>query len=271
MSLGSRLALVALALVLVVAPGAEFHPVVRHLYAAGLSNLSAELMHPAVLVFMAIALVSVLPAAGFAVAVVRAARGAAHLRAVTNVSRPARMDEFGYRLLPSDAVVVFTAGLFRPTTFVSAGAERALGHAGLRAALLHEQAHERSQDVLWRLLLQAVGRGFAFLPWIRQVVEAETLRTECEADDYAIRCGARRCDLFEAVVAASAPPASPVAAGLSDANVELRLLRLVHPDTPLPGRPTMSFIALTAAVALPAVVGHVLAIATAVGASHLVA
>jgi Zn-dependent protease with chaperone function len=239
------------------------------LYAAGLSNLSIEFTHPAVLVFLAIALVSVLPAAGFTVAMVRATGGVAHLRAVTSASRPARMDEFDYRLLPSDAVVVFTAGLVRPVTFVSAGAERALGHAGLRAALLHEQAHQRSQDVLWRLLLQAVGRGLAFVPQISQVVETETLRTECEADDYAIRRGARRRDLFEAIVASSALPASPLAAGLTDANVELRLRRLVDPEVPLPGGPTRSFLALTAAAAVPAVASHMIAAAAAVGASHL--
>jgi hypothetical protein len=237
LSRGSRLALVILAVVLMLAPAAALHPVVAHLYAAGLSNLWIELTHPPVLVVLLIGMASVLPATGFTVAMVRAARGMPHLQALMRNSRPERMETFDYRVLPSDAVLVFTAGLFRPVTFVSAGAERALGTAGLRAALLHEEAHRRSQDVMWRLLLRAIGRGFAFVPWINDMVESETLRTECAADDYAIRGGARRLDLFEAIAAALPPRANSVTAGVTDAIVELRLTRLVHPDMPLPGRP----------------------------------
>ena len=107
------------------------------------------------------------------------------------------------------------------------------------------------------------------MPWTTEIVEAETLRTECDADDYAIRNGARRLDLFEAIVAASDPPGKPLAAGLSDSNVELRLRRLVDPETPLPRRPIRRFVALTAAVALPTVAAHVIAIAAAVGTSPL--
>lgn len=269
MSRGSRLALVVLAIVLMLGPVAAFHPVVMHLSAAGLSNLSIELGHPVVSGFLAIAVVSLLPAAGFGLAILRAARGVAHLRELTRNSERAHLDGIPYRVLPADAVLVFTAGLLRPITFVSTGAERALGPARLRAALLHEQAHQRGQDVLWRLLLKAVGHGFAFVPWIKNVVETETLHTECEADNYAIRSGARRLDLFDAIVAASAPAGRPLTAGLTDSNVELRLLRLVHPETPLPGRATGSFVALTAVVALPGVVAHIIAIAAAAGASHM--
>lgn len=269
MSRGSRLALVTLAAALMLAPAAAFHPVVAHLYAAGLSNLSIELTHPSVLAFFAIALVSALPAAGFSIVIARAARGVPHVRALTQNSKPARVEEFRYRVLPSDAVLVFTAGLLRPVTFVSTGAERALGEPGLRAALLHEEAHRRNQDVAWRLLLRAIGRSFAFVGWIRDVVETETLRTECAADDYAIRGGARRLDLFEAIVSVAGAPANSLAAGLAGANVEFRLARLVHPEVPLPGRPTRSFLALAAAVALPAAAAHVIAVAAAVGTSHL--
>ena len=270
MSRGSRLALIGLAVVLVLAPVAALHPVVMHVYAAGLSNLSIELVHPMVSGFLVITVLSVLPAAGFALAMFRAMRGVAHLRALTQHSEQVQLGEFPYRLFPADDVVVFTAGLLRPITFLSTGAEQKLGPAGLRAALLHEQAHQHRRDVVWRLLLKAVGRGFAFVPSIADVVEAETLRTECEADDYAIRNGARRLDLFDAIVAASTPVGSLAAVGLTDSNVELRLLRLVHPGTPLPSRAARSFAVLAAAVALPAVAVHVIAIAAATGTSHLV-
>ncbi|MBE0607855.1 MAG: hypothetical protein IH609_00605 [Dehalococcoidia bacterium] len=269
MSRGSRLALVILAVVLMLAPAAALHPVVAHLYAAGLSNLWTELTHPPVLVVLLIAMASVLPATGFIEAMVRAGRGMPHLQALMRNSQPGRMETFDYRVLPSDAVLVFTAGLFRPVTFVSAGAERALGAAGLRAALLHEEAHRRSQDVMWRLLLRAIGRGFAFVPWINGMVESETLRTECAADDYAIRGGARRLDLFEAIVAVLPPPDTSMAVGLTDADVELRLTRLVHPDLPLPGRPARSLLALAVVVALPTVAAHAVAISAVAGTSHL--
>lgn len=269
MSRVSRFALVTLAAVLLLAPAAAFHPVVAHLYAAGLSNVSIEVTHPSVLGIFAIALISALPAVGFSVVMVRAARGVPHLRAVTENSRPARLAGFRYRVLPSDSVLVFTAGLVRPVTFVTTGAECALGRAGLRAALLHEESHRRNQDVAWRLLLSAIGNSFGFVPWIRDAVETETLRTECAADDYAIRSGVRRLDLFEAIVSAAGAPVNPSAAGLSSANVEFRLARLVEPETPLPGRPASSFLALTVAVALPAVAAHAIVIAAAVGTSHL--
>jgi hypothetical protein len=256
-----------LAVVLMLAPAAALHPMVAHLYAAGSSNLLIEATHPSVIGFSLAALVSLLPAAGFTVIVVQATRGFAYLRTLMRNSEPARMAEVHYRVLRSDAVVVFTTGLFRPVTFVSSGAERTMRSAELRAALLHEEAHQRSRDVLWRLLLGAVGGGFSFLPRIRDVVDTERLRTECAADDHAIRSGARRVDLFEAIVTASSPPANLLSAGLTDAKAEFRLWRLVHPETPLPSPPTMSFVALTAVVALPALLAHVMVIVAAF-ASH---
>lgn len=269
MSTGSRLALVTLAVALLLAPAAAVHPAATHLYAAGLSNLSIEFSHPRVFGFATVALVSALPAAGFAVSLFRTARGLGHLRNLREIGSPACLDGLHYRVLPSEGVVIFTAGLLRPTVFVSRGAERSLSRAELRAALLHERAHQLNRDVLWRLLLRTVGSAFAFLPWVARAVETETLRTECEADEYAIRSGARRCELFEAIAAATTPPAQPMAAGVSGGDVELRLTRLVHPDTPLPPPPTRSFVALAAGVALPAVVAHLVAVAAAVGTSHV--
>ena len=269
MSRGSRLALLTLTAVLILAPAVALHPAATHLYAAGLANLGIELSHPQVFGFFALALMSSLPAAGFLASLTRTACGIGSLRALSQNSHDACLDDIHYRLLPSDAVLVFTAGLVRPTIFVSAGAQRSLTRAELRAALLHEQAHQRGEDIIWRLLLRGVGGALAFAPRIGEVVEAEILRTECEADEYAIRGGARRRDLFEAIVATATPPCSLFVAGLTGANLELRLMRLVEPGIPLPGRPIRSFVVLTAAVALPAAVGHVIAIAAAAGTSHL--
>lgn len=269
MSQGSRLALLTLAVVLTLAPAATLHPAVTHLYAAGLSNVSIEFSHPRVFGFVTLALVSALPAVGFLLSLLRAVRGFGDLRRLTQASAPARLDGLHYRVLPSDAVMIFTAGVLRPTAFVSQGAERSLGRAELRAALLHERAHQLNRDVLWRLLLRAIGQAFAFLPWVARAIETETLRTECEADEYAIRGGARRRELFEAIATAAAPPAGPATVGITGANAEFRLTRLVYPETPLPRQPTRGFLALIAAVALPAVVAHIIAIAAAITTSHL--
>lgn len=271
MSRSSRVALVILAAALLVAPALTAHPAVAHLYAAGLSDLSIEMEHPRVLGFIALALLMALPAAGFLYSLLRAARGYGDLRALHRISRPARLDEFSYRVLPSDTVVVFTAGFVRPVAFVSQGAERSLGPTELRAALLHERAHQQRRDVFWRVLLKAVAGGFVFLPWVASAVEAETLRSECAADDYALRAGARRRALFNAIAAAAAPPETSFAAGVTGANAELRLTRLVYPETPLPEKPTAGFLALAAAVVLPAVIAHVVATAAAVGVSQFIA
>lgn len=264
MSNGSRQALVTVAVVLMLAPAVTLHPAVAHVYAAGVSNLWIEVEHPRVFGFVTLAAVSALPAAGFLYSFFQAALRLGHLRRLGRLSRPASLDGLDYRVLPSEATTIFTAGILWPRAFVSEGAESSLGRAELRAALLHEQAHQRNRDVLWRLLLYAVGRGLAFLPWVARAVEMATLRSECEADDYAIRAGARPRELFDAIAAAAAPPASPLTAGLTGTNVELRLTRLVHPDTPLPAQPTGRFLGLATVLALPAATAHLIGFTAAI-------
>ncbi|MBI5946972.1 MAG: M56 family metallopeptidase [Chloroflexi bacterium] len=268
MTRGSQLALVTLGLILILGPLLALHPAATHLYAAGWSDLSAEIRHPRVFGLVTMALISALPTAGFLLSLLRAERGRDHARELFQGSQPAQLGDLRYRRFPSDGVVIFTAGVFRPVAFASTGAERSLRPEQFRAALLHEQSHARRRDILWRLILTAVGRGFAFVPWVRLAVETETLRTECRADDYAIRNGANRRDLFEAIVAAASPSPAILAAGLTDASVELRLLRLVHPETPLPGPPTKSLLVLAAAAALPAGLAHATALLAAYCTTH---
>lgn len=270
MSVASRVALVALAVTLLLAPLVTLHPAVSHLYEAGLANLSVEASHPQVIVLLALTAVSALPAAGFLVSLATAARSQDGFHALLNGSDPATLEGLQYRVVPSEAVLLFTAGLFRPVVFVSSEATHTLSTAELHAALLHERAHQRNRDVLWRLLLRAVGRAFGFLPQTRRLVQAAALRAECEADEYAIRRGARRTDLFEAIAAASPAPAGLASAGIADADVELRLVRLVHPDTPIPAQPTRGLLALTATIAVPAILAHVIAVVAAVCTTDLV-
>lgn len=270
MSRASRLALAALVLALVLAPLLTLHPAVAHLYEAGLGGLRREASHPQVVAFSALTVISVFPATAFLIFLIRAARCQDELRLLLNSSRPSRLGDIHYRVFPSQSVTVFMAGVFRPVVFVSAGAERALSTAELRAALLHEVAHQRNRDVLWGLVLRAVGRAFAFLPHADALVQRASLHAECQADEFALRGGARRTDLFGAIAASSGTPSRLASAGIADAAVELRLVRLVHPETPIPAQPTRGFVALTAAMALPAILAHVIAILAAACTLNLV-
>ncbi len=139
---------------------------------------------------------------------------------------------------------------------------RALTDGELRAALLHEQGHQRDRDVLWQLLLRAIGRAFPFFPWLRTATETETLWAECKADEYALHRGAGRLELFNAIAVASAPSIHSTTAGVAGADIKLRLTRLVHPETPLPRRPTRAYLSLVGGVTLPALASHIAGIAT---------
>lgn len=260
MSRASRSALAVLAVAVLVAPLLTLHPAATHAYEAGPTGILAEASHPLVVLLIALTTISALPALGFLVSLAVAARSQRGLRVLLEHSEPASLGQIPYRLFPSGTVVLFTAGLIRPRIFVSSEARRTLTSAEFHAALLHERAHQRNWDALWRVLLRAVDRAFGFLPQTRRLVQVAALRTECEADEYAVRGGARRRDLFEAIAAASPAPAVPVSAGIKDGHVELRLVRLVHPDTPIPGAPTRGFLVLAVAVALPAVVAHIVAL-----------
>lgn len=270
MSPASRTALIALALVILLGPLVTLHPVVTRFYEAGLANLSIETSHPQVILVLALTVLSALPTAGFLLSLATAARSHDGMQALFPASKPVTCEDLHYRVIPSEAVFLFTTGLFRPVVFVSSEATRTLSTAELHAALLHECAHQRNRDVLWGLLLRTVDRGFGFLPPINRLAQTATLRAECEADEYALRRGARRSDLFEAIAAASSAPASLPSAGIADANVEFRLSRLIRPETPIPGPPTRGFLALAAATALPAVLAHAIAIVAAVCATKLV-
>lgn len=270
MSRASRLALATLVLALLFAPLLTLHPVFAHLYEAGIGGLGAEAAHPQVIALSALTAISVLPATAFVIFLIKAARCNDELQLLLNSSRPTRLGELRYRVFPSESVSVFTAGAFRPVVFVSSAAERALCTAELRAGLLHEVAHQRNRDVLWGVILRAVGRAFAFLPHAEGLVQRASLHAECQADEFALRGGARRTDLFEAIAASSATPTRVASAGIGDAAVELRLVRLVHPETPIPAQPTRGFVALTAAIALPAILAHVIAIVAAACTLNLV-
>lgn len=270
MNRAGRAALSTLAFAVVVGPLLTLHPALIHLSDASLTELWIEASHPQVVGFVTLTVMAALPTAGFLTSLVAAAKSRNGMRALLDGSKPAASGDLLYRVVPSDSVFLFTAGLFRPVVFASSEAVRCLSPDELRAALLHERAHQRNRDVLWGLLLRAVSRSFRPLPQVRQLVRVAALRTECAADDHALRGGAKRRDLFEAIAAASPVPALRTpATGIGEGDAQLRLVRLVRPETPLPQTPTGGFLALTATMTLPAALAHLIALVAAVCGARL--
>lgn len=257
------MSLTALIALVIASPLMTVHPAFLHVYQSGQRALVAETLHPTTIGLLALALIAGLPAIGFFGSLVRAMGAFRGLRTLIESSRPATQDGVSYRIFPGDGVTVFTAGLARPTIFVSEGAEQILPQAHLRAALLHEQGHRVNHDIPWRLLLRAVGRGFAFVPGAARFVDAAMLRSECEADDFALRAGARRKDLFEAIAAAASGPTTPYGtAALADMSLHFRLGRLAStdPDPPLPKHPNGGFLTLSAATITPVLLAHLISV-----------
>ncbi len=90
-------------------------------------------------------------------------------------------------------------------------------------AILHESAHQRRHDVLWRIALAALEAALHPLPAGRRLAANIALEWELAADREAIRAGARREHLFEALVAASIPPSPGAGVALSSVGTMQRL------------------------------------------------
>lgn len=85
-----------------------------------------------------------------AVLVTGLVRGYAH---VARMRRIAERSISGARVVPSNQVFCFVAGIWRPTIFVSTGARDALDDDEWHAMLAHEASHVRHRDLASRLLL----------------------------------------------------------------------------------------------------------------------
>ena len=85
-----------------------------------------------------------------AVLVTGLVRGYAH---VARMRRIADRSISGARIVPSDRVFCFVAGIRRPTIFVSTGARNALDDDEWHGMLAHEASHVRHRDLASRLLL----------------------------------------------------------------------------------------------------------------------
>lgn len=131
-------------------------------------------------------------------------------------------------VLPTEDLLIFTAGLVRPNIFVSTGAIKALTTQQLEAALLHEEAHIAAHDTRWRTGLSVLAIAYTFIPRLRSSILALQNDAEIRADRRAVACGASRLALFDALVTVGSPRQGhdPSATGFSDGALESRLLNL---------------------------------------------
>jgi beta-lactamase regulating signal transducer with metallopeptidase domain len=109
----------------------------------------------------------------------------------------------GVRLVVSDEVSVpMTCGVVRPVVLVP---RTGLGWSSeeRRMVLIHELAHVRSGDALFKLLARLVCALFWFHPGVWWI--ARGMREDCElaCDDRVIASGARRSDYAELLIGAS--------------------------------------------------------------------
>ena len=241
------------------APLAALHPLAAHLFDAGRPRLPAPLENAAaVAVFMLIG-ASILPLASLARIFARWVRGTTELRTLSESgNRRHTDDEIEFVLLPSPAVIFFTAGILRPRIYATTGAMNVLTPLAFRAGLLHERAHQRGRDVAWRAALAAIERAFSPVPAVRAAVRSLALDCEFAADRAALAAGARRVDLFDAMVATSRGVAASPAAGLAAEGLIPRLTVLADPSAPQPQPKLTALIVALAALALLPITVHTL-------------
>jgi hypothetical protein len=238
------------------APAAALHPLAKHLFDSGQAMLPAPLEDAAAVAVAMLIGASIVPLLSLARIFLTWLRGARELRSIAQLgSRRQTEDGIEYVLVDVPQVIFFTAGIIRPRIFATAGAAQCLSPGAFRAGLLHERAHQRSRDVAWRAALAAIERAFAPVSSVREAVRSLSLDAEFAADRAALAAGARKEDLFDAMVAAARGVTAAPAVGLATSGTIQRLSVLVDPSVAQP-QPRINplVVALVALGALPVVV-----------------
>lgn len=208
----------------VVAPLLTLHPIQAHLHDAGEALVPARLHEATFIVLLAVVTLSFVPLLLALAMASRCIRHGPALRLV-NASTRGEVSEGGVActLVDMPGIHFFTAGLFRPRVYATTGARTQLPPEVFRAAILHERAHQRRHDVPWRIALATLEAALRPLPAGRRLAASIALEWELAADREAIRAGARREHLFEALVAASIPPTPGAGVALSSVGTMQRL------------------------------------------------
>lgn len=204
--------------------------VVSHLKTA------AHWPHLDLVTLVALTVMSLLPLVGLGCGAIRWIVAQCRLRELTSHGIPRTSGGIRYVSVPGDQVALFTAGLRRPVIYATVGAERTLDAGAWRAALLHEQAHVSHYDVRWLALTALADAAVGRFPGARHLFSSLRVEIEWRADKAALRAGARRDDLFEAIVGAAGVAMGTAA--LSGVATAERLSWLAQPDStpPVPKR-----------------------------------
>ena len=123
-------------------------------------------------------------------------------------------------LLPAAERVAFTAGLWRPRIFVSAGLVDGLNDQQLEAVLLHEEHHAQRRDPFRALVARSLAMTLFFLPILRDMSRYYHIGKEIEADAAAVRQQRSRAHIASALCAlgASNAPGFAGAVGFGEAS-----------------------------------------------------
>jgi len=143
-------------------------------------------------------------------------------------SHPAR--GLDARVVPSDVPLSVTAGLWRPTIFLSSGLLNALRHPVLDVVVAHERGHVARRDTLRSLIVAALSR--VHLPWTRRcLLEDLALAHEEACDDVAVGVVGSRVVVADAIVAVErlvGGTAPVLAVGFTGGTVSARVERLLQ-------------------------------------------
>lgn len=184
---------------IIVVPFLTLHAAIEHLVYA--ESIALPPRDPGILVLGLFTLVALVPLALVGRALPLMARSARFVSHLTAKAERRCVQGFDVFVLPCDDLLIFTAGVHRPRTFISEGAIAALNSQEMAAALLHENSHIAAHDTRWRTALSALSRAYAFVPGVRGAIDALQKEAEIRADTRAVASGASRLALFDALVA----------------------------------------------------------------------
>ncbi len=216
---------------IIAGPALALHPLTRHMFDSGHAHAPAPVEHAAAVAVAMLIGASILPLLGLSRILLNWLRGSGELRLLSRSGNLRQTDDgIEYALLDAPQVIFFTAGIIRPRIYATTGAAECLAPGAFRAGLLHERAHQRSRDVAWRAALAAIERAFTPFSSVRAAVGALSLSTEFAADRAALAAGARKEDLFDAMVAAARGLNARASVGLATTGTLQRLTVLADPS-----------------------------------------
>lgn len=220
---------------IIAGPAAALHPLGQHLFDSGHARVPGPMENAAAVAVAMLIGASILPLLSLARISVNWLRGSGELHRLSQSgNRRQTQDGIEYVLIDAPQVVFFTAGIIRPRIYVTTGAAQCLAAAAFHAGLLHERAHQRSRDVTWRAALAAIERAFGPFPSVRAAARSLSLSSEFAADRAALAAGARKEDLFDAMVAAARGVTATPAVGLATSGTLQRLTLLADPSAVQP-------------------------------------